>query len=185
MYFTHSLHFASLTFIHDLSNADVDPPRFDGCPGNQIQQRYQLIPGEANAFVDLRIQAHDNSGQLLNLQVANGPAIIFPAKIAYNENYRSGQPFTYRATDPITGLSSDCHFIVRLEGKMLLYIVGTCQCTDKTCNILTNLCSNVITVVTLKILSYLNANAIWYYDMFFYRVFKTCKLGRCKLFTST
>ncbi|XP_072037623.1 uncharacterized protein [Amphiura filiformis] len=92
----------------------VNGPVFEGCPANQIQV-YELESGEANAFVDLRIQARGASNQFLDLQVVSGPAIIFPAKIAYSNDYRAGQSFTYRATDPTTGLSTDCRFMIRLE----------------------------------------------------------------------
>ncbi len=107
------MHFYYNYYIH---SAAVDGPVFENCPNTQTPQVFQLIPGEANAFVDLQIEARDASNQLLDLQVTNGPAVIFPAKIAYNADYRVGQSFTYRAIDPQTGLFAECSFIVRLEG---------------------------------------------------------------------
>ena len=93
------------------------PPTIIGCPVNETIT-FPLDDGASYSTVDLYIEARDDQGQAVPVQLVESPAgITLPGLIGFTEGFREGERFTYLAMDLRTQESSTCTFIIMLEGS--------------------------------------------------------------------
>ncbi|XP_022106855.1 uncharacterized protein LOC110987971 [Acanthaster planci] len=95
---------------------NAPPPVFTGCREGETLS-YQVRNNTDVAYVSLNLQAKDSSQQPAIVSQLEGPSVDLPGDIRYTEGYRQGQRFVFTALDPVTQLTANCTFWIKIVDK--------------------------------------------------------------------
>ncbi|XP_038071934.1 LOW QUALITY PROTEIN: uncharacterized protein LOC119740641 [Patiria miniata] len=95
---------------------NAPPPAFANCRDGETLS-YQLRNNTDVAYVSVDLQATGTSQQPAIISQLEGPQVDLPGDVQYAEGYRQGKKFVFRAQDPVTQLTADCTFWIKIVDK--------------------------------------------------------------------